>query len=141
MGDTVGTSGQGVTGKPRNIVLVWLVWPLITLGIYHLYWWYKINEEAGRFDSRIEVSPVVSLLALFPGAIIIVPPFVTVWRTADRIRAMQRAAGMAPDCLPVLGIVLMFVFGLYSLYYQLKLNEIWAALGDQPEGTTVALRG
>jgi len=32
----------GRTGKTRNIVLVWLVWPLITLGIYHLVWCYNI---------------------------------------------------------------------------------------------------
>ncbi|MDR0342036.1 MAG: DUF4234 domain-containing protein, partial [Nocardiopsaceae bacterium] len=33
----------GRAGKTRNVFLVWLVWPFITLGIYHLVWWYKIN--------------------------------------------------------------------------------------------------
>jgi hypothetical protein len=134
------TSGQGMTGKHRNPFLVWFVWPLITLGIYHLYWWYKINEEARRLDPSIQVNPVMSLLALFPGGIIIVPPFVTVYRTGERIRSMQRAAGRTPDVLPILGLVLAFVFGLYSLYYQFGLNGVWASFGDLPENSTVSIQ-
>jgi hypothetical protein len=131
---------EGLTGKHRNAVLVWLVWPFITLGIYHLYWWYKINDEARRLDPSINVNPVLSLLALFPGALIIVPPFVTVYRTGDRIRAMQRAAGITPNVLPIIGLLLMFVFSTYSLYYQITLNEIWSAYGNQPENTTVPIK-
>ena len=131
---------QGLSGKRRNPFLVWLIWPLITLGVYHLYWWYKINDEARRLDPSIRVEPVMSLLALFPGALIIVPPFVTIYRTGDRIRAMQRAAGMAPSVLPVIGILLAFVFSLYSLYYQMSLNGIWSRYGDPPENSPVALQ-
>jgi hypothetical protein len=131
---------QGVTGKHRNPVLVWLVWPIITLGIYHLYWWYKINDEARRLDPSIEVNPLLSLLALFPGGLIIVPPFVTVYRTGERIRSMQRAAGRTPDVLPIVGLLLIFVFTLFSVYYQWSLNGIWSALGDQPPDTPVAIQ-
>ena len=84
-------------------------WPIITLGIYHLYWWYKINDEARRLDPSIDVNPVISLLALFPGGLVIVPPFVTVYRTGERIRSMQRAAGIAPSVMPILGLLLIFV--------------------------------
>jgi hypothetical protein len=133
-------SGQGLTGKHRNSVLVWLVWPLITLGIYHLYWWYKINNEARRLDPSINVSPLLSLLALFPGAVIIVPPFVTVYRTGKRIRSMQEAAGIPPSVLPIIGLLLMFVFSTYSLYYQITLNGIWSAYGNQPENTPVPIK-
>jgi Domain of unknown function (DUF4234) len=131
---------QGVTGKHRNPVLVWLVWPFITLGIYHLYWWYKINDEARRLDPSIEVNPLLSLLALFPGGLIIVPPFVTVYRTGERIRSMQRAAGRTPDVLPIVGLLLIFVFTLFSLYYQWSLNGIWSAFGSQPPDTPVAIQ-
>jgi Domain of unknown function (DUF4234) len=132
--------GQGLTGKRRNPVLVWLVWPLITLGIYHLYWWYKINDEARRLDPSIDVNPLLALLALFPGALIIVPPFVSVYRTGGRIRSMQQAAGMAPSVLPIVGLLLMFVFSTYSLYYQITLNGIWSAFGDPPENTAVPIK-
>jgi hypothetical protein len=133
-------AAQGLTGKRRNPVLVWLVWPLITLGIYHLYWWYKINEEARRLDPSIDVNPVMSLLAFFPGAIIIVPPFVSVYRTGERIRSMQRAAGMEPSVLPIIGLLLMFVFSTYSLYYQITLNGIWSVYGNPPENTSVPIK-
>jgi hypothetical protein len=132
--------GQGLTGKRRSPVLVWLVWPLITLGIYHLYWWYKINEEARRLDPSIDVNPLLSLLAFFPGALIIVPPFVSVYKTGGRIRRMQQAAGMDPSVMPIIGLLLMFVFSTYSLYYQISLNGIWSAFGDPPENTAVPIK-
>ena len=131
---------QGLTGKRRNPFLVWLVWPIITLGIYHLYWWYKINDEARRLDPSIAVNPVVSLLALFPGGLVIVPAFVTVYRTGDRIRSMQRAAGIAPSVMPIIGLLLMFVLSSYSLYYQFSLNGIWSAYGNQPENSPVPVQ-
>lgn len=139
MSAATGGAGQGMSGKHRNPVLVWLVWPLITLGIYHLVWWYKINHEAEKLDARIRVSPGVAVLALFPGGVIIVPPFVSIWRTGGRIRAMQVASGMTPTCSPLIGLVLAFVLGLYSLYYQVELNHIWEALGGPPEDTPVPL--
>jgi hypothetical protein len=65
------TTRSGLCGKRRNPFLVWLVWPLITLGVYHLVWWYKINREVRDYDHRIDVSPGVAVLALVPGFIII----------------------------------------------------------------------
>jgi uncharacterized membrane protein len=129
----------GQAGKTRNIFLVWLVWPLITLGIYHFVWWYKINREARDFDERIQVNPTLSLLAILIGWIIIVPPFVSIYRTGERIAAMQQAAGMAPTCNGVIGLVLSFIASLHSLYYQAELNKIWAHLGYPQEGSQVPL--
>ncbi len=140
---TDGSAGtrQGLTGKRRNPFLVWLVWPIITLGIYHLYWWYKINDEARRLDARIKVSPAVSVLALFPGFLILIPPFVTIYRTGTRIRSMQQAGGSTPSCIPILGLVLSFVFSLQALYYQVMLNELWAHYGNLAPDTSVPLAG
>ena len=130
---------EGKVGKTRNIFLVWLVWPLITLGIYFFVWYYKVNREARDFDSRIEVSPVVALLAVLVGWIIIIPPFVSIYRTGGRIATMQRAAGLEPTCIPILGLLLTFVFSLESLYYQQELNRIWEHYKNLPEGTPVQL--
>jgi hypothetical protein len=129
----------GRAGKTRNIFLVWLIWPLITLGIYHFVWWYKINREARDFDDNIKVEPMLSLLAILIGWVIIVPPFVSIYRTGDRIGKMQDDAGMDVSCSGLLGLVLSFLAGLHSLYYQYELNRIWARLGNPQEGSLVAL--
>jgi uncharacterized protein DUF4234 len=63
---------------------------VITLGIYFFVWYYKVNREARDFDSRIEVNPAVSVIAVLFGWIIIVPPFVSIYRTGERIATMQR---------------------------------------------------
>ncbi|MFF8292595.1 DUF4234 domain-containing protein [Streptomyces sp. NPDC016309] len=129
----------GRVGKTRNIFLVWLVWPLITLGIYHLVWYYKVNREARDFDERIDVRPGMAVVAIALGWILIVPPFISVYNTGERIARMQRAAGMQPTCNPWIGLVLVFIFSLHPLYYQQEMNRIWALYGHRPEGDQVPL--
>jgi hypothetical protein len=131
----------GRMGKTRNIFLVWLVWPLITVGIYHFVWWYKINRETHDLDPDIEVSPGIAVVAITLGALIIVPPWVSIFKTGDRIARMQAAAGLPASCSGVLGLVASFFFGLHTLYYQNELNKTWSALGGAPEGTVVTLPG
>jgi Domain of unknown function (DUF4234) len=130
---------SGKVGKTRNIFLVWLVWPILTLGIYYFVWWYKINREARDF-ARIEVSPGLSVVAITLGAIIIVPPWVSIYRTGERIGRMQAAAGQEVSCFGVIGLIASFFFGLHALYYQYELNKTWAALGAT-EGTILTLPG
>ena len=70
--------------KRRHPVAVWLL-PLITFGIYSFVWWYKINAEMGRLDPRRPVSAGTSLLAVTLGAFILVPPYVSIYNTGQRI--------------------------------------------------------
>lgn len=130
---------SGRAGKTRNIVLIWLIWPLITLGIYHLVWYYKVNREARDFDHRIEVNPVLSVLAISLGCLLVVPPFVSVYNTGQRIARMQQSAGMQPTCIAWIGLILTFVFALHPLYYQQELNKIWAHYHNPAEGDQVPL--
>jgi hypothetical protein len=113
------------TFKKRNIFAVWLGLPLITLGIYSYVWIYKVNDEARRFLKDDSIRPVMSVLAFIPGAILIIPPFVTIYRTGKRIARMEAAAGSPNRAEPVVGLILGFVFSLYSLYYQSHLNGLW----------------
>lgn len=113
------------TYKKRNVVAVWLGLPLITLGIYSFVWIYKVNDEARRFLGDDSIRPVLSVLAFFPGFILIVPPYVTIYRTGKRIARMEAAAGSPSRAEPLVGLVLAFVFSLYSLYYQDHLNGLW----------------
>ncbi|HWW10408.1 MAG TPA: DUF4234 domain-containing protein [Candidatus Acidoferrales bacterium] len=115
----------GQTYRKRNIFGVWLGLPIITLGIYHYVWWYKINDEARRFLGDESIRPGVAVLALFPGSILIIPPFISIYRTAERVRRMQQQAGVGNVVTPWIALVLSFVFGLHSLYLQMGLNDVW----------------
>ncbi|WP_216093866.1 DUF4234 domain-containing protein [Streptomyces abyssalis] len=126
-------------GKTRNVFLVWLVWPLITLGVYHLVWYFKVNREAHSLDERIEVNPWLSVLAIALGWVLIVPPFVSVYRTGRRIGQMQRSAGTEPTCNGWIGLALVFVFHLTPLYYQSELNRIWDQYEYVAEGERITL--
>ena len=64
---------------------------LVTLGIYYLVWYYKINRELRDFG--IGTSPVTSVLAISIGGLIIVPPFVSMWNTLGRISEAEERAG------------------------------------------------
>ncbi|GGP98711.1 hypothetical protein BKA00_005776 [Actinomadura coerulea] len=121
---------HATAGKRRNPVLTWLVWPLITLGIYYFVWWYKINREAR--DSGVEVNPGLALLAVLVGWIIIVPPYVSIFRTGERIARMQDSAYRRPSCNGWIGLILSFFFGLHALYYQIELNRVWDYRAQAP---------
>ena len=122
------------TFKQRNIFGVWLGLPLITLGIYHLVWYYKINNEARRFLRDDTINPVISLLAIMFGGLLIIPPFYSTYQTCVRIKRMQQQAGLTQQIEPVLGFILMFVVGAHTLYIQSHLNSLWDAYlrGQQP---------
>jgi hypothetical protein len=123
MAQTVVVGNQ--TFKRRNIIGVWLGLPLITFGIYHLVWYYKINNEARRYLADDKISPGISVLAITLGAFLIIPPFVSVYNTGSRIARMQERAGLDSRIEPVVALLLTFVFGLHTLYMQSHLNRIW----------------
>lgn len=125
----------GLAGKRRNPVAVWLL-TIVTFGIYGLVWYYKINREAR--DMGQGTSPGTSLLAITLGAFILVPPFVSIYNTGDRIAASQRAAGIPATCNPLVGLLLwIFVFSTGSVYYQAEMNKIWDHYGNPQEGSNL----
>ena len=74
--------------------------PIITLGIYHLVWWYKINRELRDYGKAkgydLGQNPTNSVLALFPGGLIIVPALITYWRGTKRVMGASKVAGQTP---------------------------------------------
>jgi hypothetical protein len=129
MAESVEIAGAGSTAKIRNIIAV-PVLMIVTLGIYLVVWWYRINRELadlGRARGTAELgdSPVKSTLALFPGMILIVPALWTMVTTFQRIQRAQRLEGESP-INGWIGLILYLVFSpaLYA-YMQSGLNAVW----------------
>jgi len=109
---------------------------LVTLGIYYLVWYYKINRELR--DVGIGTSPLTSLLAITIGWFIIVPPFVSTWNTLGRISEAEARFGSTAQLSRGLGFILYLVaviFLPFELpYMQEHLNRVWrTAAGEQVE--------
>jgi len=99
---------------------------LITLGIYGLYWYYAINAEMR--DQGEDVSPGVALLAITLGAFLIIPPFVSLYNTGERIRRVQQRHGVTSQIIPVLALIMVFiplVNMFQTAYLQSALNAAW----------------
>jgi hypothetical protein len=120
------------SGKTRNPWGVWLL-SLVTLGIYGIVWYYKVNRETKDYDASIVVNPGMAVIAIVFGWIIIVPPFVSIYNTGRRIATAQRAAGAPETCVPIIGLLLVFVWSTHQVYYQSQINKVWDRHGNPPE--------
>lgn len=103
--------------------------PIITLGIYHLVWWYKINKELKHFGEAkghdLGRNPTNSVLALFPGGIIIIPALITYWNGTKRIMGAARLAGKEPVSGWISIILYILIAPAFWAYLQVALNHIW----------------
>jgi len=124
------------TGKTRDPWGVWLLL-LVTLGIYGLVWYYKVNRETKDYEPRVFVNPGMAVVAITLGAFIIVPPFVSIYNTGRRIALAQEGAGAQVTCVPVIGLLLSFLWSTHTVYYQSQINKVWDVYGNPPEFTTV----
>ena len=114
--------------KVRNPWAVALL-PIVTLGIYHFVWWYKINKELKAYGEArgydLGQNPTNSLLALIPCFLIIVPPLVSYWRGTKRVHGAAKITGREPvNGWIVLVLYLLLAPGMW-FYLQSSLNEVW----------------
>ncbi len=121
--------GSSVTFRDPVVVAVL---SFVTLGIYTVFWWYFVNREMadhGRAQGWHDLGhdPTASTLALFPGAIVVVPAVWTTVTTFQRIQAAQRLYGQVP-INGWIGLILALVFSpaLHG-YMQSGLNSAWSA--------------
>ena len=133
MAQEVPIRGATSTAKIRDVVGV-VVLTIITVGIYGLVWYYKINREMadyGKANGRTDElgdSPVTSLLAVTLGALVIVPALVSLYRTFGRIQALQRITGGGNPINGWIGFLLFIVFSpVLNGYMQSGLNPAWQA--------------
>jgi hypothetical protein len=106
---------------------------IITLGIYWIVWYYKINVEVQRAEHDQTMSPMRSLMAMIFGWLIIVPPFIAMYNTAKHVQAMESRVGIQQTVEPALTLVLMVVFSIGNgVYVQEHLNRAWDAAAKLP---------
>ena len=79
-------------------------------------------------------NPTLSLLAVFPGGLVIVPALVSYWRGTKRMQAAARIAGQEPPngWIAIL-LFLVVSVGLWA-YMQFSLNAIWRAEAEALPG-------
>jgi Domain of unknown function (DUF4234) len=103
--------------------------PIITLGVYHVVWWYRINRELRDYGQAkgydLGQSPANSALALFPGGLIIVPALISYWRGTKRIQGAARVAGQEPISGWIALVLYLVIAPVFWAYIQVSLNEVW----------------
>lgn len=112
---------RGTIGKDRSPASV-LGLSFITLGIYYLVWYGKINGEIRRHNPSIKVTPGWAIVAA------ILPLFnvVSAYSTAARIRQMQLDCGQQQTISPVVALLLFLFLGIgFPLYLASQLREHW----------------
>jgi hypothetical protein len=125
-----GTQDEVKIRSPWAVALL----PIITLGIYHLVWWYRINRELRDYgyakENDLGQNPTNSLLALFPGGIIIVPALVTYWRGFHRVQTASGLAGQEKPNGWIALILYLLIAPAFWAYIQVTLNDVWGQDAD-----------
>ena len=132
MAEEIQIQGSGEIGKKRHpLGIIGLM--LITIGIYFLVWYYKVNKEMAaigqaRNTKEAGDNPTISLLAILPGAFVIIPPYVSFYSASKRLNVTERLTGRPEGLSPVLMVILYFVFSPIAVYlFQNNLNKVLEA--------------
>ena len=127
MAETVAVEGQEyVRRSPLGVIGL----TFITLGIYGLWWYWKTNDDARRYLRDDSIRPGIALLAITLGIFLIVPPFISLYHTGERVGRMQAKAGVPAPISPALNLILCIVVGFIGYAYtQEHVNRVWDAAG------------
>ncbi len=122
-----GSSSSAKIRNPLGVVAL----TFVTLGIYFWFWYYYVNRELKDFGEahgteECGTSPGTSLLAVTLGALIIVPPFVSIYKAFKRMNAASGIAGSGDGFDAGLGILLWIFISPIGMYlFQANMNKIW----------------
>ncbi len=129
MAEPVEIKGSSYQGKIRNPLGV-VALGFVTLGIYYLVWYFKVNKEMAELGQakgteECGTSPGTSLMAILFGWILIVPPFVSLYRTCKRLNASEKAVGN-PEGIeaPLLWLLFIFIGPVGHYLFQRNLNRV-----------------
>ena len=138
MAEQVQIPGSQAMGKVRNPLAV-VVLAFLTLGIYFLFWYFFVNRElrdVGQAAGTDEcgTSPGTSLVAVTLGALIIIPPFFSIYNSFKRLNAAHRLTVGPGEAFDAgLGILLWILLSPVAMYiFQMKMNEVLRPEGAGP---------
>ncbi|HMI99042.1 MAG TPA: DUF4234 domain-containing protein [Gaiellaceae bacterium] len=139
----------GGQAKVRNSLGVFLL-AIVTLYVYYFVWYYKINRELRDFgrahdDPKLRVEPAGALAAVTGGALLIIPPFISMWRTFTRIRRAEEIAGLEDRLSHAVGFPLFLLAAIFlpveMPYVQSHLNRLWREVAAEDEKRRLGMRG
>jgi hypothetical protein len=121
MAQEIAIRGSNYSGKERNPLGV-IGLSLITLGIYGIFHYYYVNKELAeigkaRGDAALGDNPMMSVIALVPGFILIVPPFISVWNTWKRQQHARQLFGVQEGIDQVPGFLLHLFIGVVGIWF------------------------
>jgi len=140
MAEQVQIPGTQAMGKVRNPLAV-VALAFITFGIYFFFWYFYLNrelKEVGQVAGTEEcgTSPGTSLVAVTLGALIIIPPFFSIYNSFKRLNAAYKLTVGAGEAFDAgLGILLWILLSPVAMYiFQMKMNEV--LVPPRAEGAT-----
>ena len=80
-----------------------------------------------RGTDELGDNPTTSVLALVPGFLLIIPPFVSYYRGVQRMQAAARIAGTEPANGWIALILFVLIGVAFPPYLQSCLNTVWDA--------------
>ena len=121
MAQEIAIRGSNYSGKERNPLGV-IGLSLITIGIYGIFHYYYVNKELAelgkaRGTTELGENPMMSVLAIVPGAILIIPAFVSVWNTWQRQNKARQMFGVQAGIEPVPGFLLHLFIGIVGVWF------------------------
>ena len=132
MAEQIEIKGSAYQGKIRNPLGV-VGLGIVTLGIYYFVWYFKVNKEMAELGQakgteECGTSPATSLMALLVGWLILVPPFVSTYRSCKRLNASEKAVGN-PEGIeaPLLWLLFIFIGPVGHYLFQRNLNRVLQA--------------
>ena len=153
MATEVAIQGQEKPAKIRHPVGVPALM-IVTLGIYAVVWWYKVNREMRDLGQAYNAeglgdSPATSAMAFFPGGLVVIPPFISLYNGTLRAKRAQQLVkgeetinGWILVAVIAGGFIIPFLGLVAYGYFQSELNTVWERLqggaGQIQESATAA---
>lgn len=136
MAEEIQIANTGELAKIRNPLGV-LGLSLVTLGVYYWVWYFKVNKEMATLGQSkgtedAGTSPGTSLLATTLGILLLVPPYVSMFKATKRLNATERLSGRGEGMdAGLLWLLLVFLSPVGIYLFQQNLNKALEAQAGQ----------